>query len=730
MKKILFLCAVVISINCLAQNAYYDAVTISKFVKNGALVAKKEDSNAVKTYCAILNNYLKNPSPVTSLNTIINEFADTTTENYNPFLKDFFSASLGAGASGIDISSKFAGTILPVGGLDVTNIANGISQFMIKRAKEELTVAFFNRFKKFAAENPEFKVLFPKTTDNLENLLTYKYPDMLPALRTGFLDDLKAITYHLDDVLELPRYQELLKNFPEIKVTIRSIRLVHEIESGETHPADVLKDFAAFKEWGDATASNGFKNFGSSVKLAAIFSQSLRKDISDSQDPAAWIPFAELDELIKNEAAFKIYIGLIYQLVKKDNILFYINDNTVKFDSIMAAQKDNLFLFENKVTEFIQLANKVDKISDTLNNKRTENNALTNDDYYSYIDVSLDVIEYGFSIGKLFADSLDTDEYTKIARKTNDLYRNIYKQEYTQAVSNAMDILNIVNIMVDGNKQVIIKELKIKFPEVNSFKKTFEEFTGVDTTEIKKLIENTALNNKETIALLNKILALYNTKLPFNNLTDVIAKTTKYGLFMANMVNAKTADEVSSVLENAALPVGSSSIKKNSAFNISVQSYLGGFARIGSLKYDNNNAWSSRYGVTAPIGIAFSWGLAKNMGSVSLFASLLDLGAIADYQLKAETVATPDGTDSTVINKDYTVKLGQIFSPGAFVVYGLPWSLPLALGVGGQYGPGLGKIETTGNTIANNPQWRWNIFLAVDIPFFNLANNPKKYKPE
>jgi len=118
------------------------------------------------------------------------------------------------------------------------------------------------------------------------------------------------------------------------------------------------------------------------------------------------------------------------------------------------------------------------------------------------------------------------------------------------------------------------------------------------------------------------------------------------------------------------------------------------------------------------------------MGSVSLFASLLDLGAIADYQLKAETVATPDGTDSTVINKDYTVKLGQIFSPGAFVVYGLPWSLPLALGVGGQYGPGLGKIETTGNTIANNPQWRWNIFLAVDIPFFNLANNPKKYKPE
>jgi hypothetical protein len=50
----------------------------------------------------------------------------------------------------------------------------------------------------------------------------------------------------------------------------------------------------------------------------------------------------------------------------------------------------------------------------------------------------------------------------------------------------------------------------------------------------------------------------------------------------------------------------------------------------------------------------------------------------------------------------------------------------LSFGLGGQYGPGLGKIEDDNNVVINNPAWRWNAFLAVDIPLFNLANTPRK----
>jgi hypothetical protein len=175
--------------------------------------------------------------------------------------------------------------------------------------------------------------------------------------------------------------------------------------------------------------------------------------------------------------------------------------------------------------------------------------------------------------------------------------------------------------------------------------------------------------------------------------------------------------------------VGSSSIKKNSRFNLAVQSYLGAFYRASDLNQANNNAWNSRFGVTAPIGIAASWGLRGKAGSFSLFGSLLDLGAIVDYQLKKDSVATASGGSEEVIKKDYKIRLGQILSPGAYAIYGFGNNIPISLGLGAQYGPGLGKVENSGNRIENNPQWKFNIFVAVDIPFFNLINTPKRYKP-
>ena len=209
----------------------------------------------------------------------------------------------------------------------------------------------------------------------------------------------------------------------------------------------------------------------------------------------------------------------------------------------------------------------------------------------------------------------------------------------------------------------------------------------------------------------------------WDKLDGKLLKISQYGLFMANMANAESPEEISSILDNATLPVGSSSIKKNSRCNIAIQSYIGPFIQGGEI--ENNTAWSSRFGVTAPIGIAFSKGLNHKCGSISLFLPLLDLGAIVDYQLKSETNTTPDGTDTTTVHKDYKVELGQIFSPGAYLVYGLPWRLPLSFGIGGQYGPGLGTIDDNNGPVINNPGWRWNAFLAVDIPLFNIVNKTK-----
>lgn len=667
MKKIkLVILLVILNIGiCYSQNAFYDAIKLkSKFLlgddllRNGdTILISLPDVNEVysilKKYVGVTSN---------SKDSIQKAFEG------NPFLGFDKQASFGAfnGGGSNPLSS--------IAGLDVTKFANAIADLMIERAKQELTLAFFNRFKKFSKKYPEFKILFPKTTDNLSNLFTYTYPQMLPALRKGFFEDLEKITYHLDDVLELPKYRHLLNNFPQVSLAIRSIRLIHELESKTSTAADIIKKLAAFKEW-NKKGNADFKNMGNTLKFASIFSEGLRyKDSS-----RIWVSTEEIKELTTNDTLAKIYMGLIYQEIKRDSIKFYFNpknlDDTTNLTEIIWQNKDNILLFQNKISEFINLTDKVMDSYAEIKTKKSDRQKITNDDIYNYINVSIDVIDYAFSIVKIFNENLVTDQYLNLAKKSNSLYMDIYGQQYTQAVNDAIEILIAVHDLTEANT-------------------------------------NEATVGRTGIAL--------DKKPALDTLINFVKKVKPYALFMANMVEAKDEAAVKAALENVILPVGSSSIKKNTLCNVSVQTYLGAYLSTTNGSSSSVGAWSDKFGVTAPIGISFTPGFLswKKAGSVSLFGALFDLGAIVDYKLKQDSASGP-------VSKDYKVKLGNIFSPGVYAVYGFPWDLPLSLGFGAQYGPGLSKIDGLGKTVIGNPAWRCNFFLAVDLTFFTLTNKTK-----
>lgn len=208
---------------------------------------------------------------------------------------------------------------------------------------------------------------------------------------------------------------------------------------------------------------------------------------------------------------------------------------------------------------------------------------------------------------------------------------------------------------------------------------------------------------------------------------ELFAKQVRpYALFMGNVIEAQTEEELAAVLDNAILPVGSSSIKKHAANDLAIQGYLGAYNAVGK-QSAAEGTWSDRFGVTAPIGLAWTPGFLswQNAGALSIFGSLLDIGAVVDYKLKTEPNNNTSDPNDEVIKKDYEIQLGQIFSPGIFLVYGVGANLPLAFGLGAQYGPGLSKIERDNTLISNNPSWRYNFSLTVDLPFFTLSHQPK-----
>jgi hypothetical protein len=569
------------------------------------------------------------------------------------------------------------GLALPtsIAGLDVTNIANGIAALMIERAKQELTIAFFNRFKKFTNDHPEFGVLFPVTTANLNKLLTYSYPQMLPVLRNGFFTDLKQLPANLPGILDLNKYQTLFADYPELRIAIRSLKFINEIQSGASSPADILDEFAALQDWTDG--SQVCKNLGAAVHLAALFSHSLRSDDLGK----VWISPSQLKPLMTDNTLLSIYLGLIWERTAKvEPVLFYHHGQTDSLASLIGGLKHKLDPTRDKLTQFVALAGQINIAYHTIQTNIINGKTNTNDDYYNYIGTAIDAIDSALKIAHLFYNDLDAEPYFTLIRTGNSLYKDIYSQQYTQTVSDVLDLFNQINTMT----------------------------------------------NAHTPATPNKAMVMEKAS-ALSELTSFIEKVKPYAFLMANIVEAKSSDDVKAALDNAILPVGSSSIKKHTNLNVSIQSYLGAFAVTSHISQTGDGLWSDRFGVTAPIGISITPDFASlgGGGSFSLFLSAFDLGAIVDYQLKSDTTISNTGTSTPTVSKNYSIKLGQILSPGVYLVYGFFDNLPLAVGFGGQYGPGLSRINAGGLTVAGNPSWRACFFLTVDLPFFNIVNHPR-----
>lgn len=619
-------------------SAYGDALTIK------LLIAQKDSAALLK----LMSDYY---SPVlTNLGQLHNAIKN------NAFLelalgglkKSDFNLPGGQGNSG------FGSAVNAVSGIDVTNIANGITEFMIKRAKEELTIAFFNKFETFANNHPAFSELFPQTTKNLSHLLSYSYPSMLPALRSGFNSDLNALPGNIGNVLNDTSIQKFLQNYPEVSVAVRAIYLADQVASKNLSINDALKNLATCTEFKNAKAGSEFKNLANAINLMYIISNSLIEP-AQTNVSGNWITADEFKAMSAN-GTLLLYLGLLEQTINAANITFTNGTATIPLAPQLDKLEGDIAKAQSVINDFLQVTATADQLKNDIIYKKNNHIAVTKDDINNYVNQGLTLVDMGFDMAAKIDADIKPGTYEPILKDAVAVYQNVSNADYPQAVVNTIDLLSVSIDLKGANA----------------------------TAEIK-------------------------------NLQSVVNDINKYGLFIANMINAKSGDDVESVIESTVLPVGSSSVKKNSSFNFAVQSYLGVHYLTGAPKLPVQSAWGDNFGVSAPIGLSVSYGL-KKWGSVSFFGSLFDLGAIADYQLKTDSAAK-------TTTKDYQVKLGQIVSPGAFLVYGIGGNIPLSVGFGYQYGPGLGKINTDGTTVVNNPSGRWQIFLSVDIPLFNLVNH-------
>lgn len=561
-----------------------------------------------------------------------------------------FNCAGGAGEKQGDFPGTGSGLFSKLGGLDVTKYADGLAKFLVKRAKEELAIEFFEDFKNAIKEtkNKDFQMLFPSTTSTLQIIdeEIYNYHRYLGMLREQFEVDLNTLPENFRKIVET-EHQNHFEQKPYLKASLISATDIVIGVRDKKHPGAIINSLNAFNNKDHNPTAVG------SIKTVQFISESIKEKESDN-DKRYWAEKSVLDEVFNNDTTFRIYLGLLAQ-----------RSTEVKFDTSDTLTLSKLLLDLGKTIE------RAEELKPYFKN----------------------IISNAETISSLIKAGSDSDK--KLSGE--DIYR----------------YANSINEII-GSVTPILKKLNIN--------KGLEELKKITIILVQSMRLYTNIVNKKYSAAISNLLLLYKKAFETPDESDQLELIKRYGAFMAAMLQAENSDDVASIIEAYALPAGSARVKRNTHKSFSLNAYLGPFvgAEYPFTAFGDWNKDSIDFGsgLTAPVGFALSWGkikICKKNGSLSLFVSLIDIGALADFRFK---------DNEREVAKIY---LREIFSPGLHGSFGFPNS-PISVNLGIQKTALLQRIGNGDNDVDLFHRLRGGLSLVLDIPLMNLGTKGKKSK--
>ena len=651
----------------------------------------------------------------------------------NPFLKDIFNQNQAgfaikqddrlAGIYGFMTSDQSGA----VGGNISGNIVNGVADFLVKRASEELSISVFTKLQTFINTYPEFNVLFPKTRALLKSIDPYDYAKTLAGLKSAIQQDLNGLPAQLPQLYQLPGYQLLNKKVPELTLVFASAQLFSQLH-GKSSLSKSLHDLDT------ASCLIESNNYATMIHLTVIASNSMRKKlITDAEDgDYPYFSIQDIKLATHNDPGYtaqlgKFYLGLLWQQVSGYQI--YDKDGGHPIADLIGRYINQTASIFN---QFIAAADKLNSIGQQLATlkirddglKLTGQNIMSDDRFIMYNQLLVGTMQMlqpfvqGPSADRPWKQQLASicTYWPPFSASGISLLKDLSAKSYNLAITDLSAMLSSLSAyqltikadkqinlqltsalaaQLDTNINIVVDQIR----QIDSVINTLPQPGSIPVGNVKTAV----VTQIQYLAQNKSNLKLQLTQLSFEktNIAEMLfnlPKVLSYIDLLASLCQAGNSGEVETILENYALPAGSSRVKKDAYFNIAVNSYVGGFYR-GS---NPGTGFTNSYGLTAPIGITFSRGFQK-FGSASLFAGIVDVGSVVRYKLDTQG------------QYEQNINLAGLVSPSIQLVYGIGGYLPISIGGGWQW---TSPVTSTSNSI--NLQSHFNIFLAVDIPLFNL----------
>lgn len=192
----------------------------------------------------------------------------------------------------------------------------------------------------------------------------------------------------------------------------------------------------------------------------------------------------------------------------------------------------------------------------------------------------------------------------------------------------------------------------------------------------------------------------------------------KYAPLVTDLLSARSAKEVSTVLERHAAPIGSWRRKRGQRWLGSIASLVGGMAgrEWTTMGTSDEQVAGNELALFVPVGLDITWG-ARGCWSeddknwcpwpTGFFLSVADLGTLTAFRLK-------EGDEDAGVEAPNTSFL-QVFSPGIFARWS-PFESPFVFGGGCSVVPGLRGSESDDAELT----FRVTAFIGVDVNILTL----------
>jgi hypothetical protein len=395
------------------------------------------------------------------------------------------------------------------GALNFTTFVDGLSKFLAKRIKEELTTYAMTEISKLlkapASKDPfaEIKILLPRTTQYLQTFTGDKISNFPAEIKQYIESDLDHILVDAMNLKNTPRIAVLISKYPDLDFAFEALEMIPNL-SKIKQPVDyfsLLGSSRNLQRWKSDPGKIVTYNLGNAISLMELLAYSTC--IIDNGE----MRFAGSDFWSGHASEpnfLMLYLGFLYQQNEKYYTItfqdagggaFSLHNELQTIVSALAPTPSNMEFFQYLLTELGKNGEKV--YNSALDIKKASKNGgkISADTIHSFVTSVVDLSkEIAYSVDTLiyyFNSSYPnrynlkkiTEPYLFVAATANDVVYDFQKKKYADGL---ISLLSVVDHFTGEDKNV---DVVVTINNLN----TLASFPSTDNWKL-------AVTNIETLA--------------------------------------------------------------------------------------------------------------------------------------------------------------------------------------------------------------------------------------